>query len=208
MGIDVVDDELGWVSETGNRLRGEAMNVLEKGMEGLNQAEVGTGLQVFYNLGELRGTVDGLVSKYKGMGVKSVSVALDMKAISAVSGAGGGGGGYGPGGIQRSGTPQIGGGAKAKDALWQRVGNCMDQIHSIVVAVWHLQRVLSKKRDPFTHVLLLDEVWQVSSTVRFCVLLLGFCSLIFYSLYLVFEFVVSFPFINQVEKYHMRMIVK
>ncbi|MCE2055006.1 hypothetical protein HAX54_041772 [Datura stramonium] len=24
---------------------------------------------------------------------------------------------------------------------------CMDQLHSIVVAVWHLQRVLSKKRD-------------------------------------------------------------
>ncbi|KAG9149953.1 hypothetical protein Leryth_010027 [Lithospermum erythrorhizon] len=29
-----------------------------------------------------------------------------------------------------------------------------------MVAVWHLQRVLSKKRDPFTHVLLLDEVMQ------------------------------------------------
>lgn len=36
----------------------------------------------------------------------------------------------------------------------------MDQLHSIMVAVWHLQRVLSKKRDPFTHVLLLDEVIQ------------------------------------------------
>ncbi|KAF2302218.1 hypothetical protein GH714_033763 [Hevea brasiliensis] len=82
-------------------------------MGGLNQAEVGTGLQVFYNLGELKVTVEQLVNKYKGIGVKSVSVALDMKAISA----GGGGGGYGPGG-----------------------------------------RVLSKKRDPFTHVLLLDEV--------------------------------------------------
>lgn len=166
MGIDVVDDELGWVSETGNRLRSEGMSVLVKGMEGLNQAEVGTGLQVFYNLGELRGAVDGLVSKYKGMGVKSVSAALDMKAISAVT-TGGGGGGFGPGGIQRSGTPQIGGGAKAKDALWQRVGNCMDQIHSIVVVVWHLQRVLSKKRDPFTHVLLLDEVLQVCKLLCF-----------------------------------------
>lgn len=34
----------------------------------------------------------------------------------------------------------------------------MDQFHSIMVAIWHLQRVLSKKRDPFTNVLLLDEV--------------------------------------------------
>ncbi|KAL7184458.1 hypothetical protein ACSBR2_026586 [Camellia fascicularis] len=40
------------------------------------------------------------------------------------------------------------------------MSTCMDQLHSIVVAVWHLQRVLSKKRDPFTHMLLLDEIMQ------------------------------------------------
>ncbi|KAM7252503.1 hypothetical protein ACFE04_024386 [Oxalis oulophora] len=163
LGINVVDNELVYVKQVGDRLRNEAMKVLERGMEGLNQAEVGTGLQVFYNLGELKGTVDQLVSKYKSMGVKSVSAALDMKAIS---GGGGGGGGYGPGGIRGSGTPQIGGGAKARDALWQRMTTCMDQLHDIVVAVWHLQRVLSKKRDPFTHVLLLDEVIQLFATSR------------------------------------------
>ncbi|OAY57324.1 conserved oligomeric Golgi complex subunit 5 [Manihot esculenta] len=154
MGIDCIDEELNRVKEIGERLRDEAMKVLERGMEGLNQAEVGTGLQVFYNLGELKVTVEQLVNKYKGIGVKSVSVALDMKAISA----GGGGGGYGPGGIRGSGTPQIGGGARAREELWQRMGTCMDKLHSVVVAVWHLQRVLSKKRDPFTYVLLLDEV--------------------------------------------------
>lgn len=154
-GIDIINEELASVSEIGSRLRSDAMKVLERGMDGLNQAEVGTGLQVFYNLGELRQTVDALINKYKSQCVKSVSVALDMKAISVSSG-----GGFGPGGIRGSGTPQIGGGAKAKEALWQRMGTCMDEIHSIVVAVWHLQRVLSKKRDPFTHVLLLDEVMQ------------------------------------------------
>ncbi|PPD71576.1 hypothetical protein GOBAR_DD31527 [Gossypium barbadense] len=117
-GIDMIDEEINAVKEIGTKLRSEAMKVLEKGMEGLNQAEVGTGLQVFYNLGELRATVEQLVSKYKGMGVKSVSVALDMKAISA----GGGGGGFGPGGIRGSGTPQIGGSGKAREALWQRMG--------------------------------------------------------------------------------------
>ncbi|GAB4844768.1 Conserved oligomeric Golgi complex subunit [Ancistrocladus abbreviatus] len=156
-GIDVIDDELRWVSDAGAKLRSEGMKILERGLVGLNQAEVGSGLQVFYNLGELRTTVDGLISKYKSIGVKSVSAALDMKAISTSSG-GSGGGGFGPGGVQRSGTPQIGSSVKAKDALWQRMNSSMDQLHSIVVAVWHLQRVLSKKRDPFTHVLLLDEV--------------------------------------------------
>lgn len=145
--------------ETGDKLRREAMKVLSRGMEGLNQAEVGTGLQVFYNLGELRTTVEQMIEKYKSVGLKSVSAALDMKAISASAG---GGGGFGPGGIRGSGTPQIGGGAKAREALWQRMAGCMDKLHSVLVAVWHLQRVLSKKRDPFTHVLLLDEVIQVS----------------------------------------------
>ncbi|KAL8229611.1 hypothetical protein R6Q57_014511 [Mikania cordata] len=155
-GIVPIDEELKLVFEAGQRLRSEGMKALERGLEGFNQAEVGAGLQVFYNLGELRSTVDGLINKYKTQGVKSVSVALDMKTISSS----GGGGFGGPGGIQRSGTPQIGGGAKAKDALWQRMATCMDQLHSVVVAIWHLQRVLSKKRDPFTHVLLLDEVMQ------------------------------------------------
>ncbi|KAK6120668.1 hypothetical protein DH2020_045589 [Rehmannia glutinosa] len=156
-GIDVVDTELKWVTEIGSKIREEGMKVLEKGLESLNQPEVGLGLQVFYNMGELRGTVDGLVSKYKQMGVKSVNNALDMKAIS-----GGGYGGGGPGGVQRHGTPQIGSGAKSREALWQRMSGCMDQLHSVLLSVWHLQRVLSKKRDPFTHVLLLDEVMQLS----------------------------------------------
>ncbi|CAH8386520.1 unnamed protein product [Eruca vesicaria subsp. sativa] len=153
-GIEVVDEEVKFVKEIGEKLRSEAMKVLERGMEGLNQAEVGTGLQVFYNLGELKQTVDQLVNKYKGMGVKSVGVAMDMKAVTS----GGGGGGFGPGGIRSSGAPNIGGGGKVREALWQRMGSCMDQLYKVVVAVWHLQRVLSKKRDPFTHVLLLDEV--------------------------------------------------
>ncbi|XP_004305836.1 PREDICTED: conserved oligomeric Golgi complex subunit 5 [Fragaria vesca subsp. vesca] len=152
-GIDVVEEELAWVRETGDTLRGEAMKALELGMEGLNQGEVAIGLQVFYNLGELKQAMEQLIGKYKGLGVKSISVALDMKAISGSVGSG-----FGPGGIRGSGTPQIGGGAKARDGLWQRMGTCMDQLHSIMVAVWHLQKVLSKKRDPFTHVLLLDEV--------------------------------------------------
>ncbi|KAL6561666.1 Conserved oligomeric Golgi complex subunit [Orobanche minor] len=154
-GIDAVDTELKWVTEIGSKIREEGMKVLEKGLESLNQPEVGLGLQVFYNMGELRGTIDGLVSKYKQIGVKSVNNALDMKAIS-----GGGYSGGGPGGVQRHGTPQIGSGAKAREALWQRMSGCVDQLHSVLLAVWHLQRVLSKKRDPFTHVLLLDEVMQ------------------------------------------------
>ncbi|WOK96026.1 conserved oligomeric Golgi complex subunit 5 [Canna indica] len=153
-GISVVEDEIRWLSETGGRLRAEAMKAVERGMDEYNQNDIWCGLQVFYNLGELRSAVDTLISKYKGMGVKSVGAALDMKAISTSSG------GFGPGGVQRSGTPQIGGGKRAADGLWERMGRCMDELHKVVTAVWHLQTVLLKKRVPFTQVLFLHEVWQ------------------------------------------------
>lgn len=32
----------------------------------------------------------------------------------------------------------------------------MEQLAGTVVAVWHLQRVLAKKRDPLSHVLFID----------------------------------------------------
>ncbi|URE22638.1 Golgi transport complex subunit 5 [Musa troglodytarum] len=149
-GISVVEDEIRWLSETRSRLRGEAMKAVERAMDESNQNDIWCGLQVFYNLGEFRSSVDTLVSKYKGVGVYSVGAALDMKAISTSSG------GFGPGGVQTSGTPQVGGGKRAAEA-------CMDELHKVVPAVWHLQTVLSKKRVPFKQVLFLHEVWQVST---------------------------------------------
>ncbi|KAI0495189.1 hypothetical protein KFK09_025339 [Dendrobium nobile] len=153
-GISAVEDEIRWLSETGNQLRSQAMKAVERGMDEHNQNDIWCGLQVFYNLGELRSTVDQLISKYKTSGVKSVGAALDMKAISASGGFGG------PGSVHRSGTPQIGAGKKAGEALWERMGRCMDDLHKVVTAVWQLQTVLSKKRVPFTQVLFLHEVWQ------------------------------------------------
>lgn len=155
-GISAVEDEIRWLLETGNQLRSQAMKAVESGMDEHNQNDIWCGLQVFYNLGELRSTVDQLIGKYKTSGVKSVGAALDMKAISATGGFGG------PGGVHRSGAPQIGGGKKAGEALWERMGRCMEDLHKVVTAMWQLQTVLSKKRVPFTQVLFLHEVWQVS----------------------------------------------
>lgn len=155
-GVEVVDEEIPWLLEVGNQIRSEAMKGLESGMEALNQAEVGSILQVYYNMGELKPTVESSITKYKGLAVKSVGIALDMKAISASVG-----GSLGSGAMQRSGTPQAMGGSRARESLWHRMGACMDQLHAIVVAVWHLQRVLSKKRDPISHIVFLDEVMQV-----------------------------------------------
>ncbi|KAJ6335939.1 hypothetical protein OIU78_012524 [Salix suchowensis] len=137
-GIDVVDEELNCVKETGEKLRSEAMKVLERGMEGLNQAEVGTGLQVFYNLRELKVTVEQLANKYRGIGVKSVGLTLDMK-------------GYFYEWWWRFWSRRY---KREWDATNWRRERKQGRLSG---REWGI-RVLSKKRDPFTHVLLLDEV--------------------------------------------------
>ncbi len=38
----------------------------------------------------------------------------------------------------------------------QALRDVLEQISSSTVAVWHLQRVVAKKRDPLTHVCFLD----------------------------------------------------
>ncbi|KAK3135599.1 hypothetical protein QOZ80_5BG0420860 [Eleusine coracana subsp. coracana] len=154
-GINAVDEEMRKVDAAASKLRSEASAVIDRGLAESNQNDVWCGLQVYYNLGELKPAVEGLVSKYKAAGAKSVAVALDMKAISMAAAGGGG-----PGGVQRSGTPQIGGSKKAAEALWERMRQCMEELHRAVSAAWQLQTVLTKKRVPFTQMLFLEEVWQ------------------------------------------------
>ncbi|CAI6007212.1 unnamed protein product [Closterium sp. NIES-65] len=165
-GVHVVEAQHEWVAEAGQAIRREAMKALEGGMEAMNQAEVGSVLQVFFNMGELRQTVDQLVAKHKGQAMRAVATGLDMKAISASMGASGGGGGLGgsvggPGGAMRSGTPPMGGAPRAREALWQRLTGCLDELARVMVLTWHLQRVMAKKRDPISHVVFLDHVLQV-----------------------------------------------
>ncbi|KAG6471119.1 hypothetical protein ZIOFF_072216 [Zingiber officinale] len=112
-GISVVEDEIRWLSGIGTRLRTEAMKTVERGMDESNQNDI---------------------CKYKGIGFKSIGAALDMKAISTSSAGFGPGGVFGPGVVQRSGTPQIGGRKRATDALWERMGKCMDELHKVVTA--------------------------------------------------------------------------
>jgi hypothetical protein len=68
--------------------------------------------------------------------------------------------------------------AAPKEALWQKLGKALEQLQGVAVAVWHLQRVLTKKRDPLSHVLFIDvvleggtelptdHIWCVSSCVH------------------------------------------
>jgi hypothetical protein len=43
-----------------------------------------------------------------------------------------------------------------QDKLWGGLRSVLDQAVAGCLAVWHLQRVVAKKKDPLSHVLFLD----------------------------------------------------
>lgn len=51
-----------------------------------------------------------------------------------------------------------------KSVLWNRIEKLMDNLHSFCIQVWHLERVLSKIRDPNTHYSLLEGLVKVNKT--------------------------------------------
>jgi hypothetical protein len=158
-GVAVVDAELPFLARAAADVRAEAAASLQRGLESLSQSEVGAALQVLANLGELGAHTERTVAAYAKRAAAAAADALDATKLSAAAAAAAAAGGSGAGaaGVAgRAGAPPTG--ARAADALWARLDAGLDKVAACAAAVWHLQRVLAKKRDPVTHALFLDEV--------------------------------------------------
>ena len=55
--------------------------------------------------------------------------------------------------------------AVLQEVLWQKLSLAAEQMHKSVVAVWHVQRVLAKKRDPLSHVLFINECLEENAAL-------------------------------------------
>ena len=92
-------------------------------------SEVGAALQVYHALGELPSAVADVAARYKRRLDDELRTKLGDSAPAAI-------------GPTRSVT--------SKDwaaGLWAALTQCLETWHAAVVAVWHLQRVLEKKRE-------------------------------------------------------------
>jgi hypothetical protein len=161
-GVDVVERDNRWLNEAARETRRRAGVALDQGIASASQAEVGAALQVFHNLGELKHAVDNRVASLAASAVDFVREALDPKALAREAGgsetnAGGGLSGMNTHG-RRALMPPPGEEERWAEILWQRIESSLDAAKANCLAVWHLQRVLAKKRDPITHALFLDEV--------------------------------------------------
>ncbi|KAK2832624.1 hypothetical protein Q7C36_016086 [Tachysurus vachellii] len=148
-GIEVIENDLLFISRAHLEVENQAKRLLEQGMEIQNPSQVGTALQVFYNLGSLRETILSVVEGYKVSVHESIISALDIKVLTQPANIRGA-----PG---RAIMPTPGNTATFRAALWTNLEKMMDQICAACSQVQHLHKVLTKKRDPVTHVCFMDE---------------------------------------------------
>ncbi|KAI7792095.1 conserved oligomeric Golgi complex subunit 5 [Triplophysa rosa] len=149
-GIDVIENDLLFISRARLEVENQAKRLLEQGMEIQNPSQVGTALQVFYNLGSLRETIRSVVDGYRASVQENVINALDIKILTQPTNTRGA-----PG---RAVMPTPGNTAAFRAALWTNLEKLMDQICAACGQVQHLQKVLTKKRDPVTHVCFIDDI--------------------------------------------------
>ncbi|KAG8508487.1 Conserved oligomeric Golgi complex subunit 5, partial [Galemys pyrenaicus] len=117
-----------------------------------NPTQVGTALQVFHNLGTLKDTITSVVDGYCASLEENINSALDIKVLtqpsqSAVRG--------GPG---RSTMPTPGNTAAFRASLWTNMEKLVDHICTVCGQVQHLQKILTKKRDPVSHICFIEEI--------------------------------------------------
>ncbi|KAM9824237.1 conserved oligomeric Golgi complex subunit 5 isoform 3-T3 [Neosynchiropus ocellatus] len=149
-GIEVIENDLLLISRARLEVENQAKRLLEQGTEIQNPTQVGTALQVFYNLGTLRETISSVVGGYRTTIQDNIASALDIKGLTQPTNPRGA-----PG---RAVLPTPGGSAAFRAALWTNLEKLMDQICAACRQVQHLQKVLMKKRDPVTHVCFIDEI--------------------------------------------------
>eukprot|EP00741_Cyanophora_paradoxa_P018990 tig00021108_g18333.t1 len=153
-GVQVVEDEAAWVAQAGAKVRSDAERILAKGLEELSQAELGSALQIFYNVRGLQERVGGVVARITDQLAHAVHSALDPQSL-AEDARGAGQTPTGPGQRAQS-QPARGGAWRA--ALWARLESMLEFAQTCCMQVWQLQKVLAKKRDPVTRACFLEEL--------------------------------------------------
>ncbi|XP_069927250.1 conserved oligomeric Golgi complex subunit 5 isoform X1 [Oryctolagus cuniculus] len=172
-GIEVIENDLLFIARARLEVENQARRLLEQGLETQNPTQVGTALQVFYNLGTLKHTVTSVVDGYCATLEENINSALDIKVLTQPSQSAvrapcavqtcteahgkrrSEGVIRGPG---RSTMPTPGNTAAFRASLWTNMEKLVDYICAVCGQVQHLQKVLTKKRDPVSHICFIEEI--------------------------------------------------
>ena len=177
VGVECVDAQREWVVQVTKLVRREANEALKKGMEIQSQADVGNALQVHYNLDELSIAVDVQVNQYASIAIEAIKESTDWQKIQSAASLMTSKSSAAMNNSNNNNTNNnstsniynsrsgVSGGQEEiyQNVLWERLESCFEVVHESAMSVWHLQRVLAKKRDPLSHALFLDEVLKRES---------------------------------------------
>ena len=133
-GIIVIDNETQWIIQAGEDVLTNASRMLNQGLETQNQAEVAAALQVFYNLGTLKSKVTTTMNNYINKITQTIQISL-----------------------RTSNNEELINQETYKQAIWGKLDKLFDSLYLLCIQIWHLQRVLTKIRDPSTHICLIDQ---------------------------------------------------
>ncbi|XP_073184558.1 conserved oligomeric Golgi complex subunit 5 isoform X2 [Lepidochelys kempii] len=156
-GIEVIENDLLFIARARLEVENQAKRLLEQGVETQNPTQVGTALQVFHNLGTLKDTISNVVDGYCASLDENIKSALDIKVLTQPPQT------VTRGGPGRAVMPTPGNTAAFRAALWTNMEKLMDQICAACAQVQHLQKVLTKKRDPVSHVCFIEEIVKTNT---------------------------------------------
>lgn len=153
-GLTAVDEDAEFLAAANSSVRSHINAALRAGLDSLSQFEFGSALQAHYNLHELRPAVEGHIDLVVTTLEKNFSASMDPRKLSASTG----GATAGASGVRGVVGALQGATTRVQEALWERLSESFDGLWRSGVAMWHLQRVLMKKRDPLTHDLFINVV--------------------------------------------------
>eukprot|EP00112_Aurelia_sp_Birch-Aquarium-sp1_P024876 Seg803.12 transcript_id=Seg803.12/GoldUCD/mRNA.D3Y31 product="Conserved oligomeric Golgi complex subunit 5" protein_id=Seg803.12/GoldUCD/D3Y31 len=148
--VQIIKTDLEVISKAKKDVESQANVMLDQGLDSQNQTQTGTALQVFYNLGLLQDRVDEVLSKYSALLQENIVDSLDPKKVTTSSQ----GSMQGPG---RASMPAPGNAAVWRAGLWTRMEKLVNKTYGLCEKVYHLEKILAKKKDPVSHVYFLEN---------------------------------------------------
>jgi len=157
-GIEVVEGEVRRMYTWRSEVERQGETLVNRGMETGNQSQLGTGLQVFYNLGTLPEVLTKLLDNCHTKLKAQATDLMDIRKISVTaeeagkgSGSKAGGGTSKPSGPGKASMPAPSNMAAFRATLWTNLDQVVELVQSTVSRVLQLQKLLAKKQDPNTH---------------------------------------------------------
>ena len=165
--VSVVQTSITFIENSSTFVKEKATLELNQAIALFDQDQISRSLQVFFNMKCLPEAIDVVLKKVSQRVTIAVVKQLDSRAIAreADKGVVVSGGIASVGGIvngivgasdRKNPTPSTGRTKAWRRTLWSKFDEACEEIHQVSLQVWNLQRILSKKRDPTTHVFFLD----------------------------------------------------